>query len=39
LGRAGSATEIADAIVFITSDNAGFLTGQVITLDGGAMAA
>ena len=39
LGRAGEPKEIADAIEFISSDKAGFLTGQVITLDGGVMAA
>jgi NAD(P)-dependent dehydrogenase (short-subunit alcohol dehydrogenase family) len=39
LGRLGDPREIADAIVFITSDKAGFLTGEVIFLDGGLMAA
>ena len=39
LGRAGRPEEIADAIVFVTSEKAGFLTGQVITLDGGVTAA
>jgi NAD(P)-dependent dehydrogenase (short-subunit alcohol dehydrogenase family) len=39
LGRAGEPKEIADAIAFISSDQAGFLTGQVIALDGGVMAA
>jgi NAD(P)-dependent dehydrogenase (short-subunit alcohol dehydrogenase family) len=39
LGRAGRPEEIADAIVFVTSEKAGFLTGQVITLDGGVSAA
>jgi NAD(P)-dependent dehydrogenase (short-subunit alcohol dehydrogenase family) len=39
LGRAGEPKEIADAIEFITSDKAQWLTGQVITLDGGVMAA
>jgi NAD(P)-dependent dehydrogenase (short-subunit alcohol dehydrogenase family) len=34
-GRAGDPEEIADAIVFIASDQAGFLTGQTITVDGG----
>jgi NAD(P)-dependent dehydrogenase (short-subunit alcohol dehydrogenase family) len=38
-GRAGDVAEIADAIVFITSDQAGFLTGQTIFLDGGLTAA
>lgn len=34
-GRAGDVAELADAIVFITSEQAGFLTGQTIFLDGG----
>jgi NAD(P)-dependent dehydrogenase (short-subunit alcohol dehydrogenase family) len=38
-GRAGDVAEIAEAIVFITSEQAGFLTGQTIFLDGGMMAA
>jgi 3-oxoacyl-[acyl-carrier protein] reductase len=38
-GRAGDVTEIADAIVFITSEQAGFLTGQTIFIDGGVTAA
>ena len=39
LGRAGDPDEIADAIVFIASDRAGFLSGQTIFLDGGLTAA
>jgi NAD(P)-dependent dehydrogenase (short-subunit alcohol dehydrogenase family) len=38
-GRAGDVVEIADAIVFITSEQAGFLTGQTIFIDGGITAA
>jgi NAD(P)-dependent dehydrogenase (short-subunit alcohol dehydrogenase family) len=38
-GRAGDVTEIADAIVFITSERARFLTGQTIFIDGGVTAA
>src|ERR1700742_4986582 len=34
-GRAGAPQEIADAIVFIASGRAGFLTGQAGFLDGG----
>jgi NAD(P)-dependent dehydrogenase (short-subunit alcohol dehydrogenase family) len=34
-GRAGDPKEIADAIRFIASDQAGFLTGQTIAIDGG----
>jgi NAD(P)-dependent dehydrogenase (short-subunit alcohol dehydrogenase family) len=35
LGRVGEPAEIADAIVWITSDKAAFLTGEIITIDGG----
>lgn len=33
--RFGTADEIAHAVAFITSDGAGYLTGQVISVDGG----
>jgi len=35
LGRAGEATEVADAIVFLASDNASFITGENLHVDGG----
>ena len=35
MNRFGEAIEIADAIVWLSSDNTGFITGQTITLDGG----
>ncbi len=35
LGRLGNASEIAQLIYFLSSDNASFITGQVITSDGG----
>jgi NAD(P)-dependent dehydrogenase (short-subunit alcohol dehydrogenase family) len=35
LGRAGDPEEIAEAIAFMTSDQAGFLTGQTTFIDGG----
>ncbi len=35
LGRLGRADEIAGLIYFLASDNASFITGQVITSDGG----
>jgi NAD(P)-dependent dehydrogenase (short-subunit alcohol dehydrogenase family) len=35
LGRAGQADEIADLIVFLASDKAGWMTGETIPIDGG----
>ena len=35
LGRIGEPEEIARAIVFLASDKASFVTGQVLTADGG----
>ena len=35
LGRMGSTTEIADAVTWLASDNAGYVTGAVIPVDGG----
>ncbi len=35
LGRVGEPEEIARAIVFLASDKASFVTGQVLTADGG----
>jgi NAD(P)-dependent dehydrogenase (short-subunit alcohol dehydrogenase family) len=35
LHRAGAPDEIADAIVFLASDKALFLTGQIVSIDGG----
>lgn len=39
LGRAGEPDEIADAIVFVSSDKASFITGQIIRVNGGKTAA
>ena len=36
--RAGTAEEVADLVVFLLSEQAGFLTGEVISIDGGATA-
>jgi NAD(P)-dependent dehydrogenase (short-subunit alcohol dehydrogenase family) len=36
--RAGTPEEIAQAIIYVGSDEASYLTGQTITLDGGLMA-
>lgn len=35
LGRLGTPEDIARVVSFLASDNAGFITGQVITADGG----
>ena len=35
LGRMGTPEEVAAAVVFLASDAAGFITGQVIGVDGG----
>ena len=38
MGRFGSAEEVAETVVFLSSDGAGYITGQVITIDGGMIA-
>jgi NAD(P)-dependent dehydrogenase (short-subunit alcohol dehydrogenase family) len=35
MGRLGLAEEVADSIVFIASDEASFITGHVLNVDGG----
>jgi NAD(P)-dependent dehydrogenase (short-subunit alcohol dehydrogenase family) len=35
LGRLGLSEELANAIIFVASDEASFITGQVINVDGG----
>ncbi len=38
LGRIGTADEIADAVVFLASDEASFVTGDSLVVDGGGVA-
>ena len=35
LGRFGTPEEIADAVAFLASDEAGYITGQILAVDGG----
>jgi len=35
LGRIGEADEIADTMIWLASDQASYVTGQTITVDGG----
>ncbi len=35
LGRIGTVQDVADAVQFLLSDKASFITGQIITVDGG----
>lgn len=35
LGRIASATELAEAVQYLACDSSGFMTGQVMTVDGG----
>jgi len=35
MGRIGEPTEVADTVVFLLSDAAGFITGQNVVIDGG----
>lgn len=39
VGRFGEPADIAKAAVWLASDNAGFITGQTVTVDGGLVAA
>jgi NAD(P)-dependent dehydrogenase (short-subunit alcohol dehydrogenase family) len=36
LGRFGKPADVADAVSFLVSDHAGFITGEILTVDGGA---
>ena len=35
LGRIASPSELADAVQYLASDASGFMTGQILTIDGG----
>lgn len=35
MGRLGTARDVANAVAFMASEEAGFITGQVLTVDGG----
>jgi 3-oxoacyl-[acyl-carrier protein] reductase len=37
MGRIGEPSDIAGALVFMASDLAGWMTGQVLVVDGGAL--
>lgn len=39
LGRMGEAAEVADSVVFLASERASYITGQVLGLDGGGIKA
>ncbi len=35
LGRPGAPNELSDAVVFLASENAGYISGQSLPVDGG----
>jgi len=38
MGRFGSAEDVSQAVLFLCGDGASYITGQVITIDGGLIA-
>ena len=38
MGRFGTTEDVAEAVVFLCSEGAGYITGQVLTIDGGMIA-
>jgi NAD(P)-dependent dehydrogenase (short-subunit alcohol dehydrogenase family) len=36
LGRWGKPSDVAEAVAFLVSEHAGFITGETLTVDGGA---
>ena len=38
MGRFGTSDDVAEAVVFLCSEGAGYITGQVLTIDGGMIA-
>ncbi len=38
IGRTGTVTDIAKGVVFLASDDAGFMTGSSLVVDGGTTA-
>ena len=38
MGRFGTSEDVAETILFLSSESAGYLTGQVLTIDGGLIA-
>ena len=38
MGRFGTPEDVAEAVIFLSSDGASYITGQVLTIDGGMIA-
>jgi len=35
VGRVGEPTDVANAVAFLLAQDSGFITGQILTVDGG----